>query len=189
MGKKFKYVRTYKAQKPKHFNPVASKARENNRQRFYLDIIKYVKKRQGGYISPADTSYSRLVSKLESYTGIVNGEGSENALARCQIAADHLGIPVKLKKHKTNLENRDERCNFYSSLAWKKLRYATITKYGATCQCCGANGPGTKIRVDHIKPVSKFWHLRLDPNNLQVLCEDCNWGKLNIDQTDWRLSV
>lgn len=40
--------------------------------------------------------------------------------------------------------------------------------------------------VDHIKPVRKYWHLRLDPDNLQVLCADCNRAKGNWDETDFR---
>jgi 5-methylcytosine-specific restriction endonuclease McrA len=45
---------------------------------------------------------------------------------------------------------------------------------------------GALIVVDHIRPLRKHWHLRLDPANLQVLCSDCNMGKSNSDVTDWR---
>ena len=47
-------------------------------------------------------------------------------------------------------------------------------------------GSTERIHVDHIKPRSKYPELELDINNLQVLCEDCNIGKSNIDETDWR---
>lgn len=43
-----------------------------------------------------------------------------------------------------------------------------------------------KIVVDHIKPLSKFWHLRLERSNLQVLCDECNMGKGAWDETDHR---
>jgi len=42
------------------------------------------------------------------------------------------------------------------------------------------------LHVDHIKPRSKYPELSLTFSNLQILCEDCNFGKSNIDQTDWR---
>ena len=45
------------------------------------------------------------------------------------------------------------------------------------------------IHVDHIKPRSTHPELALDPNNLQVMCDDCNLGKSNTDQIDWRDSV
>lgn len=72
---------------------------------------------------------------------------------------------------------------FYQTWEWKKLRYETIKRYGAICMCCGSD---YRIVVDHIKPRSRFPELELDPENLQVLCNDCNMGKSNDDETDWR---
>jgi hypothetical protein len=79
--------------------------------------------------------------------------------------------------------------DFLQSFEWRKLRLKIIKKYGATCQCCGASPQtGAVINVDHIKPRKLFPNLSLDENNLQVLCNDCNHGKGNWDQTDWRPS-
>lgn len=76
---------------------------------------------------------------------------------------------------------------FYDSRPWQELRYKVLEKYGATCQCCGATRKnGVRIHVDHIKPRSRFPHLELDENNLQVLCEPCNLGKGAHSLTDWR---
>ena len=84
---------------------------------------------------------------------------------------------VKPKKKKTN---------FYSTWAWRKLRYKVIKHYGGTCMCCGASGKGVVISVDHIKPRSLFPELALDFDNMAVLCMPCNMGKSNTDFTDWR---
>lgn len=73
--------------------------------------------------------------------------------------------------------------NFYRSWEWKKLRFRILKRYGAVCMCCNATD---RIVVDHIKPRSRFPHLELDPENLQVLCNDCNMGKSNDDYTDFR---
>lgn len=78
----------------------------------------------------------------------------------------------------------DRLKEFYNSYDWKKLRYETILKYGRICMACGATN--CVINVDHIKPPRFFWALRLDPNNVQILCSDCNHGKGNWDTTDWR---
>lgn len=76
---------------------------------------------------------------------------------------------------------------FYKSYEWRKLRYKVLKKYGATCMVCGREREnGFMIHVDHIKPLRKYWELRLDANNLQVLCDECNHGKGNWDETDWR---
>lgn len=76
---------------------------------------------------------------------------------------------------------------FYRSPEWRFIRYEAIKKYGNNCQACGTGpGKGVSIHVDHIKPRSLFPGIALDIDNLQILCEDCNLGKLTHDQTDWR---
>lgn len=76
---------------------------------------------------------------------------------------------------------------FYESYEWRKLRYEILLKNGKRCSCCGATPEqGIFLHVDHIKPLRKYWSLRLDPTNLQVLCEVCNHGKGNWDETDHR---
>lgn len=79
------------------------------------------------------------------------------------------------------------RADFYLSDAWTSLRYQALKLYGGACQCCGATRKdGIKLHVDHIKPRSKYPALALELGNLQVLCEPCNLGKRNTDETDWR---
>jgi 5-methylcytosine-specific restriction endonuclease McrA len=83
--------------------------------------------------------------------------------------------------------------DFYRSWEWRRVRMEALIKHGQRCQCCGATpdatdmtGKPVRLCVDHIKPISKFWHLRLEPSNLQILCDECNQGKGNWDQTDFR---
>lgn len=75
---------------------------------------------------------------------------------------------------------------FYQSDIWLRLRYRVLVKYGPRCQACGAAGLNIRLHVDHIKPRSRFPDLALSESNLQVLCEACNLGKSNWDETDWR---
>lgn len=87
------------------------------------------------------------------------------------------------------LSRKQVKKAFYQSDEWRALRYQVLKKFGARCQCCGATAKdGRQIHVDHIKPRSKHPELELDITNLQVLCEDCNLGKLHLDETDWRPS-
>lgn len=77
--------------------------------------------------------------------------------------------------------------SFYDSPEWRKVRYQALVRSDGRCQCCGASSrDGVVLHVDHIKPRSKYRHLELCLSNLQVLCADCNLGKSNIDETDWR---
>lgn len=76
---------------------------------------------------------------------------------------------------------------FLDTFEWRKLRMEALKKYGPKCMCCGATpATGAVMNVDHVKPRKLFPALALDINNLQILCHECNHGKGNWDQTDWR---
>ena len=73
--------------------------------------------------------------------------------------------------------------DFYLSREWLETRYDILLKFRKCCLC----GSTKRLHVDHIIPKSKLPTSRwLDKDNLQVLCEDCNLGKSNRDQTDLR---
>lgn len=94
--------------------------------------------------------------------------------------------PVKAKKVKLIQRTSEE---FLSSFAWRRLRMEVLKEQGRRCKCCGATpDDGVRMHVDHIKPRKLFPELSLEKSNLQVLCEVCNHGKGNWDQTDWRIA-
>jgi len=74
--------------------------------------------------------------------------------------------------------------SFYTTDAWRKLRFDALKKYGPVCMLCKITN--VKMHVDHIQPRSKRPDLEMDINNLQILCEDCNLGKSNRDESDFR---
>lgn len=73
---------------------------------------------------------------------------------------------------------------FYDTREWRDLRYRVLQKSRGCCQLCGNRDQ--PLYVDHIKPRSLYPELQLAESNLQVLCHDCNLGKSNKDDTDWR---
>lgn len=78
---------------------------------------------------------------------------------------------------------------FLKTFDWLQLRMSVLAKQGNRCECCGATPKdGVKICVDHIKPRKFYPQLALDVKNLQVLCEDCNFGKGNGFPVDWSSS-
>lgn len=78
--------------------------------------------------------------------------------------------------------------NVPGRLIWQKLRYNVLRKSDGRCSCCGRSKKehNVVLHVDHIKPKSLYPELEFDENNLQVLCDDCNFGKGNSDTIDWR---
>lgn len=93
----------------------------------------------------------------------------------------------KKKRKKQRAEKRALSQSFYKSREWRSLRFDALKKYGAKCCLCGASPEtGAVMHVDHIKPRSKRPDLALDLSNLQILCADCNLGKSNRDDTDFR---
>lgn len=99
----------------------------------------------------------------------------------------------KTKSHRSTKKQTSKEDSFISSDAflssyeWRKLRMEALKKYGPKCMCCGATPQtGAVMNVDHIKPRKLWPSLALDIGNLQILCHECNHGKGNWDQTDWR---
>lgn len=77
--------------------------------------------------------------------------------------------------------------SFYETPRWLGLRYQVLKNHNGVCSLCGmTRKDGKKLHVDHIKPRSSHPWLQYELKNLQVLCADCNLGKSNKDDTDWR---
>ena len=95
--------------------------------------------------------------------------------------------PKKKKHQKKNYSKIIFNPNFYQSIEWRELRVKALVKYGRKCCLCGRGiEHGVILHVDHIKPKSKYPHLSLRLDNLQILCEDCNLGKSNKYEEQWR---
>lgn len=108
-------------------------------------------------------------------------------------SVSHL-VPIKAPKvrHKASVKTFGAsaargRTTFYDSDEWRTVRYVALRASRGVCELCGTTPvKGSPLHVDHIKPRSKYPELELDPTNLQVLCKDCNLGKSNTDEIDWR---
>lgn len=107
-----------------------------------------------------------------------------------RVVAKHRGtplLPVVPKALKKAPVGAVATKDFLETYEWRRLRMDVLVKRGARCECCGATPKdGVRMHVDHIKPRKLFPALALDEANLQILCEVCNHGKGNWDQTDWR---
>jgi len=73
--------------------------------------------------------------------------------------------------------SEEELKQFYKSPEWKSVRdevYKTLTHF---CPICGSE---KNLVVDHINPVRYFWEQRLNKDNLQILCNNCNLEKKSV---------
>lgn len=100
--------------------------------------------------------------------------------------------PPYPKPHKFH-PSKAMKADFYKSWEWRKLRNKAYSVFGHSCAQCNSSNKhldmcGEKVRlvVDHIYPLHTHWHMRLDPSNVQVLCDECNMGKGAWDTSDHR---
>lgn len=78
-------------------------------------------------------------------------------------------------------EYRTARDQFYASDEWKALRRKIIARKDPHCVYCGRlPTPQNPLNVDHRKPLCRAWRSRLDPNNLQITCHECNLKKSGL---------
>ena len=74
---------------------------------------------------------------------------------------------------------------WYRSEEWKNCRNEYLKKYyekndKRVCNCCGKSEDEVVMNVDHIYPVRRYWDMRMNHDNLQNMCADCNKAKGNF---------
>jgi len=71
---------------------------------------------------------------------------------------------------------RDPRAKaFYHSAAWMRMRELILARDHGLCQECLRQGRYTPATaVHHKQELLERWDLRLDPDNLESLCDECH---------------
>lgn len=158
-----------------------------------LEIKEYSKEKIAAFIKQHFELYRDIAKKDEVLKAFCNDnkKHAKEVRAILEELAENALEKKKEKREKrpfTKEEYFIKAKRFYQSDEWRRLRYEVLREQKGRCQCCGRSAKdGVKMHVDHIIPLSKDWSKRLDKNNLQVLCEDCNLGKSNTDNIDWRI--
>lgn len=140
-----------------------------------------------------------MLTKYKQQIKLYSWEGDQVVIMLSHILDDFNGITQvdlaqcvhRFNKKKTKVKSKKKKAKSKSPLwvdnEWKEVRYKALKLGNGSCCLCGATAKdGIKLHVDHIKPKSLYPHLEYELNNLQVLCEICNVGKSNKDDTDWR---
>ncbi|KKP88524.1 MAG: hypothetical protein UR93_C0012G0002 [Berkelbacteria bacterium GW2011_GWA2_35_9] len=117
-------------------------------------------------------SYSGIFKRFSGWTNacfqFVEWKMGKKVLDEKQEVAQKFSVEIKSQKFSTK---RDIPL---------KLRLKVLQRDNFCCAFCGkspATDHGTVLHIDHIKPYSKGGETELD--NLQTLCQKCNWGKSN----------
>lgn len=139
-----------------------------------LEVLKISEQLAGLPVPTQGMPFSSTKGRLRNV--YVHLTGAEKTISLEEIDEQ----PKKVVK----LANQAQINRFYNSYDWKQIRYTVLKNCKGKCMAC--NRSDLPLHIDHIKPLRKYWRLRLDINNLQVLCQECNYGKGNWDETDWR---
>jgi len=94
---------------------------------------------------------------------------------------DSIPLHKDFKQNKISSKTYEETQDFYDSQEWKSCREEFLMDKKKYCRGCGLDLyiHSEMLNVDHIKPLKYHWENRIDQNNLQILCEDCNKEKGN----------
>lgn len=79
-------------------------------------------------------------------------------------------------KYGTNKELDRQIKDFYNSNDWKQKRREIFSIHARVCNYCDST---TLLQVDHKLPLRYNWDKRLNEENLQILCKECNYQKGN----------
>lgn len=77
-------------------------------------------------------------------------------------------------EHKPKRKHQSKNKPFYRSPEWQRMREYIYERDGGCCKECGRFVFGRQAHIHHIVPISENPSLKLDPNNLILLCESCH---------------
>ncbi|MDM3958117.1 HNH endonuclease [Enterococcus faecalis] len=99
-------------------------------------------------------------------------EGCSNTTERGAYCSEHARSSRK-KKKQGNVYHHENK-SFYRTPAWRDMREVIYERDRGCCKRCGKFVFGRKAHVHHIVPIKNNLLLKLDPNNLILLCSECH---------------
>jgi 5-methylcytosine-specific restriction protein A len=109
--------------------------------------------------------------------------GCNNKIERGAYCEEHKRSiqSIRRKKKKKYIYHHDNK-QFYNSKPWKNMRSYIYERERGLCQRCGRFVFGKKAHVHHVIPIKEDPTLRLDENNLMLLCPRCHIEEENKDK-------
>ncbi|WP_018664608.1 HNH endonuclease [Heyndrickxia acidiproducens] len=88
---------------------------------------------------------------------------------------------ARAKQKKRSIYHHENK-PFYNSDEWKYMRSIIYQREHGYCQRCGRFVFGRQAHVHHIIEIKKDPTLKLEPNNLMLLCPKCHAEEENKDK-------
>ncbi|MDM5208428.1 MULTISPECIES: HNH endonuclease [Cytobacillus] len=88
---------------------------------------------------------------------------------------------VRKKQKKKEIYHHENK-SFYNSKLWKLKRSEVYQREKGCCQRCGKFVFGRRAHVHHVIPIKDDPTLKLEDNNLQLLCPKCHTEEENKDK-------
>lgn len=99
--------------------------------------------------------------------------GCHNKIASGAYCDEH-----KRKRPRRKQRNKDiyhsKNKSFYNSSAWQQVRSYVYERERGLCQRCKMFVFGRRAHVHHVIPISVDETLKLEVNNLKLLCPECH---------------
>ena len=107
--------------------------------------------------------------------------------SKCGQAIKHNQICICRANTSNNRNVSPEKRKFYSSYAWQKLRNRKVKEHPYCERCWNKYKIITteNLQGHHIKSFKDFPELRLDEDNVAVLCRVCNLQIGDSSVVDW----
>lgn len=104
-----------------------------------------------------------------------NFNGCNSKVAKGLYCDDHKrSEKSKRRKQKQKSIYHHENKSFYNSDLWKAARAEVYEREKGLCQRCHTFVFGRRAHVHHIIPIAKDTSLKLEVNNLMLLCPQCH---------------
>lgn len=100
-------------------------------------------------------------------------DGCRNTTDKGSYCSEHKPSK-KFKKKKTDSPYHHENKSFYRTPAWKSVADFVYDREGGRCQRCNKFVFGRQAHRHHVIPIKKNPMLKLDPNNIRLLCPKCH---------------
>jgi 5-methylcytosine-specific restriction enzyme A len=99
--------------------------------------------------------------------------GCTNKISKGRYCVDHKRSKPRKKKEQKSIYHHENK-SFYNSKAWDFVRTKVYEREKGYCQRCSLFVFGRNAHVHHIIPVKENPLLKLEENNLMLLCSKCH---------------